>query len=283
MNVYKACFLLPALFLSACSSGIDENNGINNDTKPFRVESNIVARYDFNEGSGTIIHDTSYVDAPLDLTLSDLSSVEWQHGSLKLLSPSEITSKGANGQDARADKIYQYLEASNELSIEAWVTPSGAEQIGADEPARILTLSGDTSTQGFVLGQEADQWVGRVRTDTTAGYAGRPSLQSGAMSAGAALTHVVFTWSGTSKLMKIYVNGEFMDQLARPDYIAGINTDGSVNYVWDRGHSLRIGYERVAGDTTITDTWLGELHFAAIYSQALSADEVKQNYLAGPP
>lgn len=272
------------LFLSGCSSGIeDEQDQLTGGGKASRIEPNIVVRYDFNEGGGAIVHDSSKLDSPLDLTINDVTSVEWKKDSLLLVAPSEITSQDANGLDARADKLYQYLEAENELSVEAWITPANSTQVGVDDPARIVAFSGDSSTQAFVLGQQADQWMGRVRTNKTAGYAGRPNLVTNALSVDSVLTHVVFTWSGFSRLMKVYINGELAAQLDRPEYIAGVDSTGYVSYVWDRSHSLRIGYERVAGGGGITDAWLGELHFMAIFAKALTADEVVKNFNAGPP
>ncbi|PYQ59813.1 MAG: hypothetical protein DMF53_18175, partial [Acidobacteria bacterium] len=53
-------------------------------TAPPRVTTGIQARYDFNEGSGSTVNDTSGVGTPLNLTIASPSSVTWISGGLRV-------------------------------------------------------------------------------------------------------------------------------------------------------------------------------------------------------
>lgn len=78
------------------------------------------------------------------------------------------------GSAAAADRIVQGLGRSGELTLEAWVKPANTTQAG---PARIVTLSADPSRRNFTLGQAADDFEVRFRTNTTSAN-GEPSLWS---------------------------------------------------------------------------------------------------------
>lgn len=67
------------------------------------------------------------------------------------------------GADA-AENMTRACRESNELTIDAVFTPTSDEARG---PARILSLSSDTGSRNFTLGQEADRLVLRLRTTET--------------------------------------------------------------------------------------------------------------------
>ena len=53
-------------------------------TAPPRVTTDLQVRYNFNEGSGTTVTDTSGVGTPLNLTIAPTSAVSWLPGALSV-------------------------------------------------------------------------------------------------------------------------------------------------------------------------------------------------------
>jgi len=53
-------------------------------TAPPRVTTNLQVRYDFNEGSGSTVNDTSVVGAPYNLSISAPGAVSWLPGALSV-------------------------------------------------------------------------------------------------------------------------------------------------------------------------------------------------------
>ena len=147
---------------------------------PPRVRDGLVALYGFTEGEGATIRDISGVGDALDLQVGPPDATAWQpSGGLLFEKPGAFAASREP-----AGKVADACRKSNELTIEAWVTPSTVNQIG---PARIVTVSLDTSRRNFTLGQDGrlDRWpppggtcfVGRLRTTDT-GENGVPPLQT---------------------------------------------------------------------------------------------------------
>ena len=228
-----------------------------------RVTDGQVVVYGFQEGTGLTVRDVSGTGAPLDLTITDGAGISWlPTGGLALSSPTLITSGGA------AVKVIDAVKVSGEITIEAWVTPANTRQ---DGPARIVTLSQNTTNRNFTLGQglwdeqSSDLYDIRLRTTTTTAN-GMPSLSTPTGTLIPALTHVVYTRDvfGT---ITFYVNGGEVSS----------RVDGGDLSNWDNEYALALGDE-VSGDRP----WLGEYHLVAIFDRALSPAEVQQNFAAGP-
>ena len=226
------------------------------DAGPPRVTTGLVVLYTFEEGSGTVVRDVSGVAPPLDLTIDDPSAVTWLPGALS------INASTIAASSAPATKIIDACVASNELSLEAWVEPADLVQSG---PARMITLSANTSYRNFTLGQDADQWVLRVRT-TTGDTNGGPNLYDGPGTVTTSLVHVVSVRTAGG-IAAMYVNGVETGTLARDGDFSG----------WDP--TFRFA---VANELTMDRTWLGRMHLVAVYCRALTAAEVRQNFAAGP-
>ncbi len=228
-----------------------------------RVVDGLVVLYTFQEGGGDVVQDVSGVEPPIDLTVMG-EGYEWtDEGLVKSNTDGILLAEGS------ATKILQACQATEEITLEAWVTP--ADAIHTLVPARVLTYSLNTSYRNFTLGQTLTDapvpgWVARLRTtDTTVN--GLPPLEWESTVA-ATPTHVVFTHAadGSEQL--------WVDAMERA---AGDRT-GSFEG-WDpdtSAYHLALGNE-----LTLTRNWNGTFHLAAIYDRALSADEVQQNYDAG--
>jgi hypothetical protein len=239
-------------------SGGSGNSGTGGTPGP--VEEGLVALYTFDEGSGSIVHDTSGGDAALDLTIGDIAAVEWSPGALHVNASTLIASDGP------ASKIIDGCLESNELSMETWIAPLQLNQAG---PARIVTLSVDPATRDFTLGQQNDlYYVFRLRSEET-NLQGQPELQtpSGDLDVKTVLTHIVLTRTALGE-RAIYVNGE----LRATDEVGG----SFIN--WDTNYEFALANE-LTGDRP----WLGALHHVAIYSRSLTDQEVLSRYEAGVP
>jgi hypothetical protein len=226
-----------------------------------RVTNGLHAQYEFFEGYGDRVRDVSGVGTPLDLVIQDPSATAWTGDALFIHSPAIISS------EVRPSKIIEACQASNEITLEAWIRPSHGRQ---DGPARILTLSSDANDSNFTLGQglwgesSAAVFDVRLRTSETSAN-GLPSLSSLSGSARPVLTHLVYTRDASGRA-KIYVDNE----LHSSQVVGGEFSN------WNRGASLSLGNEAGGGRP-----WLGRVYLVAIYCRALSSHEVGQNYLVG--
>ena len=222
----------------------------------------LVAAYTFDAGSGTTIHDVSGVGAPLDLTVSDPNAVSWDNGSLTLHTPTIVASASA------ATKVIDAVKAANAFSLEVWLTPANDTQ---DGPARIVSLSQDTNTRNFTLGQglwgSAPSTVYDMRLRTTAtNEDGSPSLTTPAGTLSATVTHVVYT-RDTAGVTRLYVDGVERATASAAGNLAN----------WD--NSLRLAF---GNEMTHNRPWLGTLHLVAIYERALDKAESQQRFENGP-
>ncbi|NOK58821.1 MAG: hypothetical protein GFH27_549301n151 [Chloroflexi bacterium AL-W] len=226
-----------------------------------RVTNGLQTLYGFQEGSGAMVRDVAGVGTPLDLTIADPANVTWENGGgLTLNSGTIIESSGA------ASPIISAARASNELTLEAWITPAQASQGG---PARMVSISADGLNRNLTLGHgtgstPSSAFDVRLRTTDTS-LNGVPSLSTGTGMATTGLTHMVYTRSSTGAA-RIYING--VQQ-------ASATVGGDLSN-WNTGYRLALGNE-----PTNDRPWLGTYHLVAFYNRALSAGEVDQNYLAG--
>ena len=226
-----------------------------------RISDGLVALYDFEELSGTVAHDLSGLTPSMDLEIISPGSSNWGAGTLGLDSSAVLTSGGA------ATRINTAISTSNELTLEAWVTPANVTQ---DGPARLISLSADAHNRNVTLGQglwgtqASDTFTTRLRsteTDTN----GFPALDTDAGAASMGLLHVVYTRSMNGQTC-LYVNG----------VTRAVGQTGGNLSNWSSDYPLVIGNE-VSGDRH----WDGRLHLAAVYERALADFEVQQNFTAG--
>jgi hypothetical protein len=212
-----------------------------------------VVLYQFNETDGNRIADTSGVKPAADLEIREPAALQRTPGSLTILRPTLLTTRAA------PDKLIKAIKRSGEATISAWITPRDFKQSG---PARIVTISRDSSNRNITLGQDKATFDARFRTDRT-GNNGTPSLSAGKLLT--KRTHVVFTRSKDGR-GSLYLNG----RLAK-----GHSFPGHPNN-WDSSYRLALGNE-LSGDRP----WLGTYHKVAIYDQALAPGEVTELFRQG--
>ena len=226
-----------------------------------RVGRRLLALWDFDraqgEGSGkeNLVLDRSGHEPGLDLVIETPRAVRWKPGALEVISKARIRSKRP------AKRLIDTIRRKGELTIEAWVRPARLDQKG---PARIVTLSKNSTERNWTLGQEGDHFDVRLRTTKT-GKNGVPSLPSKGKSLKTELTHVVYTRDRRGRA-KLYLNGDRNESR---------QVDGKLNF----DSSMRVSLaDEIGGQRP----WLGTYRLVAIYGSSLSAKEVAQNYRAGP-
>jgi hypothetical protein len=165
---------------------------------------------------------------------------------------------GYGAAEAAGDRLLRDASRSNELTLEATVTPAAAETDGL---SRIVTFSGGPGARNLTLGQQGRHLVMRIRTGPTGENADRPQVRLFPIEAGKAV-HVVVTY--VPGVLTAYRNGERF--LESRDIQGGLNR-------WRR-FPLAFGAEPGGvGD------WSGTLEGVAIYSRLLDPREVRENFL----
>ncbi len=225
-----------------------------------RVKNGLEVLYAFDENSGETIEDVSGSGASLDLTIEN-GNFEW--GS------HDIDFTGANRASnlTPSNKVVTACQTTNEITLEAWLTPDNSAQGG---PARILTYSSDANNRNFTLAQEGGTYIARLRT-TTNGDNGSNVIASGGAISTAGESHVVFTRTAGG-VATLYFNGVAVDAESIGGDFSG----------WNSSYAFGIGNEFDATSNSTARDWQGVYHMAAVYSRALTAAEVSQNFEAGP-
>ncbi|MFT3907659.1 MAG: LamG domain-containing protein [Steroidobacteraceae bacterium] len=224
-----------------------------------RYDTNIIAKYQFKEGTGSVAYDTSGVDPAADLTTS--GDVSWVGGwGLQF---------GTSGGRAQATvstsgKLYTKIRSSGEYSIELWAAPGNVAQ----EDAWLAGFAGNATSVNFAVGQHAYQYEIFGRSSST-DAAGAPALLTNAddQDAQASLQHIVVTFDPVNG-RRLYVNGNYTGD-------ADAEKGGDVSG-WDNTFAFLLG-----NDPSSNRKWAGVVRFAALYDRALTLDQVQQNYAAG--
>jgi hypothetical protein len=224
-----------------------------------RITDGLIGLWELAENGGTTVGDTSGLPA-VALSISDMTSVSWVPGALQVEAPVDINSGFVS------NRISLACRDSDEVTLEAWVTPATTSQTGsiASHPARVITLTTpNISSHQITLGQNGEAWIAQVKT-TAAGLDahGGPMLAAG--SAALVPTHLVVTSNAAER--RFYIDGAL-----------AIMDDRGGNLPWEAVRTVAIG-----GDPNRRNTWLGTVHLAAMYDRALDATEVETNFRAGP-
>ncbi len=241
------------LFLLLATSRATEGEDAKDAT---RVTKGLVAIYDFSDASGDIVRDRAGTNDPVDLRIEDVEKVRRKEGSLEVRGGTIIRSIRP------ARHLIGRIKKSNSISIEAWVASRKKGQSG---PARILTLSADSTHRNFTLGQDGDKWDVRFRTGKTDDN-GLPSMSTDSGSlVQRQMTHVVYT-RDREGAANIFIDGEEAESK---------EIEGDLSN-WKNNMRLAL-----ANEVNGSRAWLGTYHLVAIYSRALRLKEVQRNFAAG--
>ena len=224
---------------------------------PERVVDGLQALYTFEALVKGVIPDRAGVGEGIDLRIDKPQGVRFHAGRMGLDLPVVVASDGP------AARLTQALRQAQQFSLEVWITPAEPDQTG---PARIVSLSLDTSKRSLSLVQDKGRYEVRLRTSTTSDN-GTPSTPTPDGSAVVRRTHLVATRTPDG-VVRIALDGKEVAQ----------NTVAGDMNRWPDDCRLVVGNE-VSGDRP----WRGEIALLALYSRALTADEIGRNFAVGPP
>lgn len=233
-----------------------QSAGASNRSAGKRSGRGLIALYDFQSTSGAVVKDRAGVGKPLDLQIANPKSVRRAAGAL------EVKRKTTIRSIEPATRLVEAVRKSGEITIEAWVRPARLAQTG---PARIVTLSKDSSERNFTLGHDRDRFELRLRTTRTSRN-GIPATVSPAGSLTTRLLHVVCTRDRSGR-NRIYIDGKQRAERR----VAGTPAN------WKPSFRLALGNE-LSNDRP----WLGTFYLVAIYNRALTAREIGGHFQAGP-
>ncbi|MEO0447855.1 MAG: LamG-like jellyroll fold domain-containing protein [Verrucomicrobiota bacterium] len=153
------------------------------------------------------------------------------------------------------------IRESGKFSVEVWVRPSNLRQ---DGPARVVSLSKNTSLRNFTLGQEGNEWVVRVRT-TESSKNGIPEMTSSKGKANLGWNHVVFVREKGGRA-RLSVNGKRVAERMLPGTLAN----------WEATYPLML-----ANEATGNRPWQGTIRSVALWNRVLSEEEVLSRFERG--
>ena len=220
-----------------------------------RVETDVIALYQFKQGTGTVAYDTSTVEPQLNLNL--FGDHEWV-GSWGV-----TFSDGGKAQSSSgSEKLHDLIKLTGEYSVEAWVIPGNVAQ----EDSRIVTYSGNSQDRNFALVQTLYDYEFYSRTSNS-DAGGAPLINTPSMDEvlQATLQHVVVTYDSIEG-RRVYVNGELIVEDAEGGDLNG----------WDPAYVLAVGNEVVNGRA-----WEGTVRLLAIHNRVLTEEQVVTNFEAG--
>ncbi|MEH6517034.1 MAG: LamG domain-containing protein [Halioglobus sp.] len=224
-----------------------------------RYETDLIAKWEFREGSGSSSADTSGVQPEISLSLS--GEYSWIGG----WGVRFVNGKAQGGTSASA-KLFDRITASGEYTLEAWVAPANVSQ----EEAWIFGYAGGPDSRNLLLSQSLYNYESFNRsTVTDDNNAGEPALTTDddAQLAQASLQHVVVTYDPVEG-RRIYVNGEFSGDVD--------SAGGGLLNNWSEAFAV------VLGNTTAnTNPWSGNLRMAAVHNRALNSSQILQNFEVG--
>jgi hypothetical protein len=238
------------------------------DSSTARVTAGLLGLWTMDETSGVAVNDTSGL-APVTLTIADETKVSWGSGALTIEAPVDI-------KTAANTRLVTPCKATDEVTIEAWVTSTVTSQAGSSpvgQPARVVTFAVQNLSSHLIgIGQLNTEWVGQVRTDAAGldTHGGTPLLSGGSVTAGK-LTHLVLT--STTSERSFYVDG-----------VRVFDDRGGLLDAWTTSYTLDFGGDPSSGVTPgiARNAWFGSIHLVAMYERALTAQEVQMNMQAGP-
>ncbi|MEM8547318.1 MAG: LamG-like jellyroll fold domain-containing protein, partial [Pseudomonadota bacterium] len=208
-----------------------------------RYESDLVAKWEFREGSGATAADTSGVLPEVPLALS--GQYRWM-ASWGLM----LVNGKAQGGVSGSTKLFEQLSGTGEYSVEAWVAPANVSQ----EQAWIFGYSGGPDSNNVVLRQSLYNYEALGRSSVTEqSSAGEPGLSTAddAELAQATLQHVVLTYDPVAG-RRLYVNGVFTGD--------GDPAGGGLLNNWNESFAVVLG-----NSTAGSNPWSGALRMVAVH------------------
>jgi len=213
----------------------------------------LLVLYTFQEGNGDTVKDVSDFGKPLDLTVNKAGVHKWiAGGGLTINKPGLFASAGP------ATKIIEACKKTNEITIQAWVTPANDTNQG---PARIVTLSANPSNRNFTVGQDTTGYQIRLRTTTTGNNGVNPALAIPNAVVPNKMVKLVYTFAAEEA--KFYIDGKEVGKLK---VVGTFDT-------WDDNYKFGLGHELDLADD-LGRSFLGDYFLVAVYSRAIPPNQL---------
>lgn len=200
--------------------------------------------YSFNEGADTLVHDRSGSNPPLKLTIEN---TKWRPGEGLFIPKYSDTTHVKASIRKSIKNILNDIKDAKAFSVELWVKPAEAE------PGTILAM-GKSDEILFSVEQsptEEATVTGSFLSDTMVGA--KLNIDE--------INHIVFTHTPTEECL--YVNGQVQKR----------NTSTGGSWGFNYPSVLSLGNNP---NPTVPDSWPGNFYNVAIYSRALTEEEVLQ-------
>jgi hypothetical protein len=207
--------------------------------------------------SDTLVRDTGNYGTPLHLRIDNPANVTWDTGTLRFDNPTVARSLMDPG------KLRTVMADSGAFTLAARF--QRADPLTTSTPSVIMAVADSSSNANLLLGQESEQYEGRVRTAST-GFSGALSpdfLGSGALDSDDSV-HLVMTYDGTT--LRTFVDGKL--------HKSQVLTGGMTN--WSSAMPVAVGGIGSSGN------WLGTIDSLRLYNEALNGTQV-QNLASGLP
>jgi hypothetical protein len=154
-------------------------------------------------------------------------------------------------------ELLQACQKSNELTIEAAITSTSADQSG---PARIIAFTGKTGISNFMLGQDRDSLVFDLATKRRSAGGNTSTIRLGKIVSDQ-LLHLVLTYSDGQ--LSCYLDGKQTDLSGKP--VGDFSGWTEQQLVFGADHAGK-------------HNWSGKLEGIAIFDRALTADEAIHHF-----
>ncbi|NQT18935.1 MAG: LamG domain-containing protein [Planctomycetes bacterium] len=221
-----------------------------------RVIDDLVAYYPFTDGAGMLASDRSRATPLALLEFYTPAQVKWIPGSNGVTIA--VNGKLENSQEA--SKISSECAKSDQVTVEVWFEPGSLER----GEAPIISCATDSGTVNFVLSQQEDGLRFYIRTHKT-NADGNPATTTLIRHLTKEVAHCVVTFDGT--WVSIFLDGQ---------PAGGSNLPAGNLSSW-ADHPLRVA--KLSGFDV---NWIGNVFLIAIYSRALTPEEIQKNYAVGP-
>lgn len=222
-----------------------------------RVTSGLVGFWAFDTSAPLVDASNYPPDNPQPVDLTPAGTVTFGAGTV------ETASTTAKLETVSNPRLNADCVTGGGVTLEAWVSPTTPVQGGLTDLRVIAGLTSSINARNVSLFQAGDQWIARVRTNGDVN--GAPNLVPGTDKVVATMTHLVVVADADERIF--YINGD----VKAVDPAPGPLTN------WDFSYRLLLGNEFQQ-----SRPWAGTFELVALYQRALSASEVRRNFLAGP-
>ena len=213
-----------------------------------RVTSNLVALYEFEEDGGGVAHDTEFPG--LDLVASDPGKIAWKPHALTFTGDTMLATQLA------IVKVVAACQASNEVTVEAWVEPAASN---GDTKTRIATIAQENDSLDFALGVDT---TNAIWATVEASHDLAPTDMLAPR-----LSHLVMTRTASDAKLRLYLDGT--------QVTGDLSGTPAPSSSW-------VESPLFVGNSSESDRpWRGAIHLLAIYSRALTPAEIATNHGAG--